>query len=222
MNLAFGALQLVLLPELAVWIPDERVVLLSDVHLGKGAFFRQHGLAVPDGAFADDLQRLTDLVQQTGADLCVVGDLVHAGHNQEWSRFAEVRSTWQVNVTLVAGNHDTYARTHAEALGLTVVDHLVLGDVLLQHHPNEHWAVSECSHRICGHRHPSVTLNGPARQSVRSRCFHLQVTPESSTLILPGFGRFTGTHPIDWQPDDRVFIPAGRSVVEVPRALSLR
>ena len=221
MTLTHGSLRVELLPELAAWLPDHRLVLISDVHLGKGAFFREHGIPVPDGAFTDDLQRISHLIETYHADICVVGDLVHASRNEEWKRFAEVRSTWPASVILVAGNHDTYATGHAEELGITVVDHLLLDDVLLQHHP-DHDVPNEYAEqvrgRICGHRHPSITINGPAHQRVRSRCFHLQ----GSTLILPGFGRFTGTHPVEWKPDDRIFIPVGTSVVEVPRELSPR
>lgn len=216
MTLSHGSLELILLPELAVWVPEHRLVLLSDVHLGKGAFFRSHGIPVPDGAFVDDLQRMTHLVQHYHANLCVVGDLVHAGRNEEWERFGNVRSTWAATVTLVAGNHDTYARNHAEELGITVVEEMMLGNVLLQHHPEQRQAEPHL-HQICGHLHPSITLHGPARQRLRSRCFHLQAS--TSTLVLPGFGRFTGTHPVEPAPRDRIFIPVGQNVVEVPTEL---
>lgn len=216
MTLSHGSLELVLLPDLAVWVPEHRLVLISDVHLGKGAFFRSHGIPVPDGAFADDLLRMTHLVQHYNANLCVVGDLVHAGRNNEWERFTHVRSTWLANVTLIAGNHDTYARKHAKELGITVVDRLVLGTVILQHHPDHH-ELGLHTHRICGHLHPSITIYGPARQRIRSRCFHLQSS--TSTLVLPGFGRFTGTHPVEPGTGDRIFVPVGQNVVEVPTEL---
>lgn len=226
MTLSHGSLELILLPELAVWVPEHRLMLISDVHLGKGAFFRSHGIPVPDGAFVDDVQRMTHLVKHYNANLCVVGDLVHAGRNEEWERFGTARSTWAASVTLVAGNHDTYARNHAEELGITVVEEMMLGNVRLQHHPELHHPeqhqaeqhqAERQTHQICGHLHPSITLHGPARQRVRSRCFHLQAS--TSTLVLPGFGRFTGTHPVEPAPRDRIFIPVGQNVVEVPTEL---
>lgn len=213
MLLPLGSLTIELLPDLAVWVPSHNAVLISDVHLGKGAHFRANGIPVPDGAFQEDLQRIAALTSRYDADLYVVGDLVHAGHNEEWQRFGDMQKATGLSVTLIAGNHDRWAERHAEELGVRVVPHLMMGNVLLQHNPDDPLpddVEGPIAGRICGHKHPSITINGPAGQSVRSRCFHLQ----GSTLILPGFGRFTGTHRVEPGPDDRIFVPVGSEVLE--------
>jgi len=213
MILQHGHLTLHLLSDLAVHVPSHTAVLISDVHLGKGAHFRSNGIPVPDGAFQDDLQRIGALTSRYAADLYVVGDLVHAGHNEEWQRFGRLQEELGLKVTLIAGNHDRWAEHHAEELGVHVVPYLLLDDILLQHNPDDPVPDNvdgPLSGRICGHKHPSITINGPAGQSVRSRCFHLQ----GSTLILPGFGRFTGTHRAEPGPDDRIFVPVGNEVAE--------
>ena len=110
-------------------LPDWKLL----VHLGKGAHFRANGIPVPDGAFLEDLQRIRSLVDATSANLYVVGDLVHAGHNEEWQRFGTMQRNAGLSVTLIAGNHDRWAQRHADELGVRVVPHLLLGDVLLQH-----------------------------------------------------------------------------------------
>jgi len=213
MLLPLGSLSIKLLPDLAAYVPSHNAVLISDVHLGKGAHFRANGIPVPDGAFRNDLQRIGAVTSRYNADLYVVGDLVHAGHNEEWQHFGRMQLELGLKVTLIAGNHDRWAERHAEDLGVRVVAHLLLADVLLQHNPDDPLpddVNGPVNGRVCGHKHPSITINGPAGQSVRSRCFHVQ----GSTLILPGFGRFTGTHRVEPGEDDRIFVPVGEEVLE--------
>ncbi len=70
---------LVLLPQRAVFDPAERTLFVADVHFGKAAAFRALGAPVPKGTTADNLARLTALMEATGAArLVVLGDLLHA------------------------------------------------------------------------------------------------------------------------------------------------
>ncbi|MFW6339895.1 MAG: hypothetical protein ACOC0Q_03400, partial [Wenzhouxiangella sp.] len=100
-----------LCPERAVFWPAQRTLLIADVHLGKDQVFRSHGVAVPAGMVAADLERLTDLVDRTGAErLIVLGDWVHAppGPGEPWP---EQIHAWRdrhraLSVELVQGNHD--------------------------------------------------------------------------------------------------------------------
>ena len=41
--------QLLLLPERALWWPQQKALVLSDVHFGKSATFRENGIPVPEG-----------------------------------------------------------------------------------------------------------------------------------------------------------------------------
>ena len=68
------------------------------------------------------------------------------------------------------------------------------------------------SFALCGHIHPSVTLGGEGRLRERLPCFLLS----ESRLVLPSFGSFTGTADVVPALQERVFVIAGKSVVEVP------
>jgi metallophosphoesterase superfamily enzyme len=235
MEIEFGGKKLVLLPEKALLIPEANALVLSDVHLGKSATFRENGLSVPDAVFEDDLNRLDDLVNKHGADLYVVGDLVHSTFNHEWQRFADRRATWTNHVVLVAGNHDFYAIKREAELGIQIVPSFDLGGIKLIHNPHvgeefqvpksrpteknngakilgdKRFVLEDEGPRICGHLHPALVLRGNAHMQARVACFFMT----NNTLILPAFGRFTGSYRISPKKEDRVFLPLEKDVLEV-------
>ncbi len=197
----------------AVHIPELNALILSDVHLGKGAHFRQHGIAVPDGAAQADLMRLDSLVRECKADVYIVGDLVHAGHNQEWERFAHVRATWSVSVQLILGNHDRDVPLFAETIGIITSTRMELDGIQLVHDPED--AHPSPLLTICGHKHPSVIVGRGNVFSVRLPCFHLTTMKSGPTLLLPAFGTFTGMKAVHRHNGDRVFGVLEGAVVEV-------
>ncbi len=205
--------QLELLPERALLIRELHALVLSDVHLGKGAHFRRHGIAVPDGAAQHDLLRLDALVREHQLDVYVVGDLVHAGHNHEWERFATVRSTWSVAVHLILGNHDSDVPPFADRIGLIVHQRLIVGGLQFIHNPVD--AEPSPLLTISGHLHPSVIVGKGTQFSVRLPCFHLTTRANGPTLLLPAFGEFTGMKAVLRQEGDKVFAVTASAVVEV-------
>ena len=69
---------------------------------------------------------------------------------------------------------------------------------------------------LAGHLHPCVVLTGAGRDRLRLPCFWLGDAVSNPVGVLPAFGSFTGMHPIERQPRDRVFAIAGASVQQVP------
>jgi uncharacterized protein len=207
-SLQFGEHALDLLPERAVVIKELNALILSDVHLGKGAHFRRNGLPVPDGAFQDDLQRLSSLVTNTGCDVYVVGDLVHATHNEEWERFAVERSRWRNELTLIMGNHDQHIASHAVRLDAHLSAKHAIGNLLLVHDEGDlsNEDVHKTNGQIVGHVHPAIRLDGD-----RFACFHLQ----GSILTLPAFGRFTGMKTMSLEAADCVYVCLDQQVLQI-------
>lgn len=180
--------RLQLLPEKAIWLPSHRALLLADLHLGKSSHFRKHGLAVPAAIATDGLVSLQLLVGQYPLEqLIFLGDLFHASYNREWEAFASWLLHTGVDATLVKGNHDILAAHHYTECGLTVVDELRIGNLMMMHHPLEAPSSGECYH-LAGHLHPGVRLSGPGRQTLRLPCFYFSAWQG----ILPAFGAFTG------------------------------
>jgi uncharacterized protein len=60
--------------------------------------------------------------------------------------------------------------------------------------------------------HPCISVGGRAHDRLRLPCFHFG----AQVGVLPAFGSFTGMHPVQPQPGERVFAIADETVRELP------
>lgn len=189
------------------WV-EQRMLLISDVHLGKISHFRKHGSALPDGAIYKNFLKLDNVVEYFNPEtICFLGDLFHSTLNNEWQLFADWVSATRLPIVLVAGNHDIISPYKYDDLGVKIVSEWVLDGFLLTHHPEERDEVFTLS----GHIHPSVLLSGKGRQFIKLPCFFRS----PSQMILPAFGEFTGTYTMEPQGHDTIYAITEDSVVEV-------
>lgn len=215
LTVALAGEQLSLLPEKAVYLAERQVLLVADAHFGKAVSFRRLGVPVPQGSTADNLATLGTLIDRfVVRHIVFLGDLLHSAHAQAPATQAALAQWRQrhcdVPLTLVRGNHDDHAGDPPAALGIEVVDEpLRLGPWALCHHPQ---ARSD-SYVLAGHLHPCVRLQGRARDRLRLPCFWFG----EKVGVLPAFGEFTGMHPIEARPQDRVYALTDDGVLEVPR-----
>jgi DNA ligase-associated metallophosphoesterase len=191
-----------LLSQKAVFLTGERVLLLSDLHVGKSSHFRREGLAVPSSMYTSDLLKLGHLIKQLDpARVFILGDLFHVGHNDDVDLFKSWRDAYKdVDMILIKGNHDRIDASKSSELGIEIIDEYILnGNFLLRHVPGgSHY---EGLLTVSGHIHPAVRVFGKARQSAMLSCFHLS----KQKLVLPAFGEFTGRHIISPDIGDRIF-----------------
>lgn len=192
--------------ERAIYWHTQRMLLVSDVHFGKGAVFRRAGIAVPSGDTDDDLARLDALISMFDpASIVVLGDLVH-GAATERSAWVERVRQWRqaqadIAVTLVAGNHDRHF--DVRSLGIDVrPDRLLVPPFVLAHHPEPHVD----GYTLSGHVHPGVIVrDGWRRHRLPAFVFDRDVA------MLPAFGTLTGLHETSPKPGRRIVAvtPAG-------------
>jgi len=213
---------LVLLPERAVWWPSRRTLLVADVHLGKSAAFRAHGLAVPEGHDRDDLARLRELVIRLGSqELIILGDLLHAPAGNTAALRVQV-AHWceglDAQVTVVAGNHDRGLAHWAAEAGLDFArGPLSLEPFCLRHEPPELAdgpEVPGAGLALCGHLHPMVRMSIAGARH-RAPCFWLT----ARFLMLPAFGSFTGGARVFPRAGDALYAIDQGSVFAVPPAI---
>jgi uncharacterized protein len=198
--------RLTLHPERAVYWASRRMLLISDVHFGKGAVFRRAGIAVPSGDTDDDLARMDALLREFDPErLVVLGDLVH-GAATERSAWVERVRTWRrshadIDVVLIAGNHDRHF--DVGSLGIEVVqDRLEVGPFVLSHHPEPHAG----GYTLAGHVHPGVVMrDGWRRHRLPAFVFDRDVG------MLPAFGTLTGLYEVTAAPGRQIIAvtPAG-------------
>jgi DNA ligase-associated metallophosphoesterase len=228
-RIELGGERLTLLPPGGAFLPEHGALLVADLHLGKGAAFRAAGRAVPAGTSAETLDRLSHLLESApgATSVWVLGDLFHAAAgatpelDRTWRRWRESRPT--LEVTLVRGNHDEAVVEVAREWGCRVLDPPGrLGALDLRHEPRERSEAAPddpCPGErtgeawgVAGHLHPVVRLREGRRSGLRLPCFWLR----GRDLILPALGAFVDGARLRTGEGDRVFVPAGAQVLEIP------
>lgn len=207
--------RLVLWPGRGAGWPGGGVLFVADPHFGKAAAFRAAGIAAPEGTAAD-LERLDEVLGMSGARrLVVLGDFLHARSGRSESVLAALRE-WrarhaELDVTLVRGNHDRGAGDPPRDLGIECVEGpWNLGPFRCRHEPAES-GDETAGFELAGHVHPGVILRERRGGGLRAPCFVVG----SRRALLPAFGGFTGMHPVERRPGDRLFAVGPGVVVEV-------
>ncbi|WP_025764714.1 ligase-associated DNA damage response endonuclease PdeM [Dyadobacter tibetensis] len=206
-----------LLADRAIFWEDTQTLLIGDLHLGKVTHFRNEGIAIPNGAAAENFIVLDRLMQKTKARrIILLGDLFHSRYNREWEEFVAWRRGYpSVSILIVLGNHDSLAQHHYQDAALIVYrEEYQEGPFLFCHHPRDE--AQNTQYVFCGHIHPVYVLAGKGRQTFRSPCFVI----DPFQAILPSFGVFTGGYKVGWLPDRRIFMLANEMILEVPNPMS--
>ena len=193
--------QLTLLAEKAVYWEKERLLLIADLHLGKGNHFRKHGVPIPSSSSESNWEKLERLFQLDQLQRVVfLGDLFHSNYNEECAILGDIIASYpHLNFELVIGNHDILDDRMYEDIGLKVYQtELVIGPFIFTHEPLEE---ENEFYNLAGHIHPGIRLKGKGRQSLRLPCFYFG----KKSGILPAFGALTGLQILRPKKSDQFF-----------------
>jgi len=192
----------------ALFWPDQNCLILSDVHLGKIQHFRKNGAAIPLQAQEENYLRLKHVISRyTPKTLLVIGDLFHSEWNREWTLFEAFVNAQQLDIVLVAGNHDIIAHKHFEALGIEVVTDKQLKNIQFSHYPDH----DTVQFQISGHLHPAVRVQLGAKEKRTLKCFYRK----NKQFVLPAFGYFTGNARVNQREVDEIYVIAEDEVIRI-------
>lgn len=202
-----------LLPEGAVWLPFDRILVVGDLHFGKVNHFRRAGLPVPLAANQKNAERLIDLINKvTPIQILFLGDLFHSVYNDDWEVVGQIVKHFPgTQFQLIRGNHDVLSEQQYIRYGIVVKEQVQWGALLLTHEPMQPNEISVGTINIAGHIHPAARLVGKGRQSLTLPCFWRS----RNQLVLPAFGSFTGFAIIRPQPDDQVYAIVDGQIIEM-------
>ncbi len=177
------------LPTGALWWPAERLLAVSDLHLGKSErTARRGGSLLPPFETADTLARLdADIAATQPATVLCLGDTFDDRAAAEalpeemllWITRLQAGREW----VWVEGNHDpgplAFSGTHraAHSLGPLTFRHI---------------ADPRAAGEVSGHYHPKARLSAPGARIARP-CFLI----DTARVILPAYGTYTGGLPTD-------------------------
>lgn len=202
---------LLLAPRALFW-PRQSLLVLADVHFGKAATFRAHGIPVPRGTTMENLEAMDSLIaRHRPRELLFLGDFLHHRSGRARATLDDL-ARWRaahagLALTLVRGNHDRHAGDPPAELDILVVDepHRI-GPFAFAHHPE---SLAD-AYVFAGHLHPVYRL-AAGGDALRLPCFLLG----ARVGLLPSFGSFTGGHPVRPKPGDRLFVTAENAVFAV-------
>jgi uncharacterized protein len=204
---------LVLSAHRAAFDPALQMLLIADVHFGKDAVFRSHGIPVPTGSTDADLARLDALVAAHRPQrLVFLGDVLH-GKQSHAPDVMEALHAWRarhraIAVTIVEGNHDRHAGLPPASLYYElVVEPWHIGPWALCHHPQ----TVAGAYALAGHQHPVYRVTSRI-EALRLPCFRFG----QRAGVLPAFGSFTGGYVVNESAvDEAVFVVAEGKVLAV-------
>lgn len=211
MNIKCRGEQFILNKERAIYWPAKHMLIISDLHIGKSAYFRKSGIQVPDTVGLTDLQRLTSLMKEFVPEtLLITGDMFHNNINSDANAFMEWRRSYSnLNVILIKGNHDTLKQEDYQALNidyhakeLCYAPFRFIHDIQVE---------TDDFYNISGHIHPGIIIYGKAKQQLKLPCFYFG----KQQAILPAFSVFTGLKIMKPQKGDLVFALTPNKIIQV-------
>ena len=203
MDFTLNGARLTALPSGALWWGAQRLLCVSDLHLGKSErMARRAGALLPPYEVAETLSKLeADVAAHCPAKVVCLGDsfddLAAGAGLDEGARLRltvlQARREW----VWIEGNHDAGPLD----LGGVHLAELALGGLVFRHIAARNLA-TDCG-EISGHYHPKVRLAGQGLPA-----FLLGQT----RLILPAYGAYTGGMMADRAPLQCLMGPRARAL----------
>lgn len=180
-----GGVQLVCDIAGCLFWPEESLLVVSDLHLEKGASFARRGSMLPPYDTSATLAVLSARIAWFAPKRVIsLGDSFHDGQASAAmplvfrTRLRDMMAgrEW----VWISGNHDPHPPVD---IGGNHAEEMSIGALTFRHAPAPRFAFGE----ISGHLHPHARIVRRGK-SVRRRCF----ATDGSRMVMPAFGAFAG------------------------------
>ncbi|ULL00845.1 ligase-associated DNA damage response endonuclease PdeM [Bradyrhizobium sp. I71] len=167
----------------ALFWEEQRLLVVSDLHLEKGSSFAMRGVLLPPYDTFATLGRLAAVIARHDPRIVVaLGDSFHDRTAHERlspdDRNAVAALQGGRDWIWISGNHDPML---PRDLGGTVADEVTIGPITFRHEP------TGASGEIAGHLHPKARVSARGR-SMERRCF----ASDGMRAVMPAFGAYAG------------------------------
>lgn len=167
----------------AVYWEEQRLLVVSDLHLEKGSSYAMRGVLLPPYDTIATLGRLGAVIARHDPKTVIaLGDSFHDrdAHQRLSPANRAVLGALQTgrDWIWIAGNHDPALPSD---LGGAVASEVAIGAITFRHEPTG--AIGE----IAGHLHPKARVSARGR-AVERRCF----ATDGVRAVMPSFGAYTG------------------------------
>lgn len=167
----------------ALFWDDERLLVVSDLHLEKGSSFAARGILLPPYDTAATLARLAVVIARYDPKTVIaLGDSFHdadahervSGRDRDTIAALQAGRDW----IWIEGNHDP--RPPASLQG-SVASEIAIGGICFRHQP------TGGAGEIAGHLHPKARVATRGR-AIERRC----IASDGVRAVMPSFGAYTG------------------------------
>lgn len=192
-------------PSGAIYLPDERLLCVADLHLEKGSSFARTGQLLPPYDTRATLARLGEVVARYNPrKILCLGDSFHDGDGpgrlSDDDRSCLHRLQRGRDWIWIAGNHDP---DPAHGIGGVFCDRAAIGPLTFRHQPDPAPHGAE----VAGHLHPVARVLTRGR-IVSRKCF----VSDRRRLVMPAFGVYAGGLNVRHRAIASIFGDAGFSV----------
>ncbi|NIA10168.1 MAG: phosphoesterase [Nitrospiraceae bacterium] len=166
-------------------IPEERSVIIADLHLGYEGVLCMEGVAMPRYQGKVIMERLDNIMKRYGPEKVIVnGDFKHNfGRNleQEWREVSNMLKFLcrESEVVLIRGNHDNFLKTIASKFGVPIMDEYEVAGATISH---GHRRI-EGKRIIIAHEHPSIKLRDEVGATISLPCYLFS----DEIIVMPAF-----------------------------------
>jgi DNA ligase-associated metallophosphoesterase len=181
--LNIGGLDLVADLSGALFWEEQRLLVVSDLHLEKGSSFAARGVLLPPYDTVATLSRLASVIARHDPKTVIaLGDSFHdrtaherlSAADREAITGLQARRDW----IWISGNHDPALPPN---LGGIIASEVAIGPIVFRHEP------TGAAGEIAGHLHPKARVATRARWMER-RCF----ASDGERVVMPAFGAYAG------------------------------
>ena len=175
---------------------NERVLIVSDLHMGYGQSLREGGVMLPTKLYENSLKEFEEIFRSIGnvEKVIILGDLKHEMGSilkEEWSEVLGLMDYLKNScgkLVVIKGNHDIFTRSITEKRGVQVVDFYIWKGYCFLHGDRDFKEIysEEINCWVLGHAHPAISLNDGAK-SEKYKCFLLGNYKGKKIIILPSW-----------------------------------
>ncbi len=187
------------LHDLCVFLREERVLIISDLHLGYEESLTSKGVLVPHSQFAHTEHRMLATVRALKPKTIVFnGDFKHDFGKIASSEWREGRKLLETvrkhtkSILIIEGNHDPSIGPFAAKIQVQIASLLISNDTLIVHGdeiPQES-SLNNIKTIIIGHEHPAVTIR-EGMVSETYKCFLVGAWKRKRLIVMPSYNLIT-------------------------------
>ncbi len=177
--------------ETSLWLEQEKILIINDLHLGYEEALQHKGVFVPRFQLKEIVTSLGRIFTEVTPEKIIInGDLKHEFGKvlrQEWSEVLQLIDFLLQHckeVIIIKGNHDPIIQPIAEKRRTKVVGEYRINDTLVIH--GDELVETDAKRIIIGHEHPAITIREGSKWE-KYKCFLRGKWKEKELIAVPSF-----------------------------------